>query len=65
MLITPDRKQQKMCEIGSGNLNWPRILDSCKKAKVEWYLVERDHGDLDPFESLRISLENMRAMGLN
>jgi len=65
LLITPDQKQQKMVEIGSGNLNWPRILDACKRAKVEWYLIERDAGDLDPFDSLKISLDNLRAMGLH
>ncbi|MCC7205412.1 MAG: sugar phosphate isomerase/epimerase [Phycisphaeraceae bacterium] len=63
MLITAERKQ-KMCEVGSGNLNWPRVLDAAKRAKVEWYLVERDDGDMDPFESLRISLQNLKAMGL-
>ena len=53
-----------MCEVGSGNLNWPRILDACRRAGVEWYLVERDSGDLDPFDSLKVSLDNLRAMGL-
>ena len=59
MTITRDR-EQKMCEIGDGNQNWPRILEACARAGTEWYLVERDDGDLDPFESLRISVENMR-----
>jgi len=63
MTITPGR-EQKMCEIGDGNLNWPRIIDSCGKAGVKWYLVERDRGDLDPFDSLKRSVENMREMGL-
>ena len=64
MTITADR-EHKMCEIGSGNLNWPRILEACRNAGVQWYLIERDSGDLDPFESLKISLENLRAMGVN
>jgi sugar phosphate isomerase/epimerase len=63
MTITPDR-EQKMCEVGAGNLNWPAILDACKAADVRWYLIERDNGDLDPFESLRISLENLHEMGI-
>ncbi len=63
MTVTPKR-EQKMCEVGAGNLNWPAILDACKEAGVRWYLIERDNGDLDPFESLKISLENLRAMGL-
>jgi sugar phosphate isomerase/epimerase len=63
MTITPER-QQKMCEIGSGNLNWSGIIESCRSAGVEWYLVERDAGDMDPFDSLEVSLNNMREMGL-
>jgi sugar phosphate isomerase/epimerase len=64
MTITPDRRQ-KMCEVGAGSLNWPAILDACKSAGVRWYLIERDSGDLDPFDSLRISLENLNAMGIH
>lgn len=58
------KQEQKMCEIGEGNLNWPRIIDASRKAGVQWYLVERDSGDLDPFDSLKISLDNMKTMGL-
>lgn len=59
MTITPE-KAQKMTEIGDGNLNWARILSSCRSAGVEWYLVERDNGDMDPFDSLEVSVKNMR-----
>ncbi|MEM8782684.1 MAG: sugar phosphate isomerase/epimerase [Planctomycetota bacterium] len=58
------KREHKMCEVGAGNLNWPAVLDAARAAGVEWYIVERDAGDLDPFESLRISLENCKAMGL-
>lgn len=64
MTITPER-QQKMCEVGSGNLNWPRIFQACRDVGVQWCLVERDHGDLDPFQSLEVSLRNLQEMGLN
>ena len=60
MTISSDRVQ-KFCEVGAGNLNWPRIVDACKKAGVESYMIERDDGDLDPFESLTISIANMRS----
>lgn len=63
MTITPQR-EQKMCEVGSGNLNWPAVIDAAKQSGVRWYIIERDSGDLDPFESLEISLKNMQAMGL-
>jgi len=64
MKVTPSQ-EQLMCEVGDGNLNWPGIMDVCKQAGVEWYLVERDSGELDPFESLQISYNNLKAMGLN
>jgi sugar phosphate isomerase/epimerase len=57
-------RQALMCEIGHGNLNWPAINAACADAGVEWYLVERDSGLLDPFDSLEISIRNMRDMGL-
>ena len=63
MAVTP-QAEQMMCEVGEGNLNWPGILDAARRADVQWYLVERDDGELDPFESLKISLDNMKAMGL-
>lgn len=59
------KQEQAMCEVGSGNLNWPAIIAACKKAGTQWYLVERDSGDLDPFESLKISFDQMKTMGLH
>jgi sugar phosphate isomerase/epimerase len=56
--------QQIMAEIGEGNLNWPEILTACKEANVEWYAVEQDYCQRDPFESLQISYENLKRMGL-
>lgn len=53
-----------MAEVGEGNLNWSRILESCKRAGVQWYIVEQDTCQRDPFESVAISLKNVRAMGL-
>jgi sugar phosphate isomerase/epimerase len=58
-------REQKMCEVGAGNLNWPSILEAAKAADVQWYIVERDSGDLDPFESLKISLDNLRSWGMS
>jgi len=55
--------QQVMAEIGEGNLNWPEILSACREANVEWYAVEQDVCQRDPFESLQISYQNLKAMG--
>ena len=57
--------EQTMAEIGEGNLNWPAILRACREAGVQWYAVEQDVCQRDPFESLRISYDNLRSMGLS
>jgi len=46
-----------MLEIGNGNLDWKRIVKEAKKSGCEWYIIEQDTCRIDPFESLRISLE--------
>jgi sugar phosphate isomerase/epimerase len=62
--MTMRGSEQLMAEVGEGNLNWPRILQAAKEAGVEWYLVEQDTCQRDPFESLAISLRNLKAMGV-
>jgi sugar phosphate isomerase/epimerase len=54
-----------MMEVGEGNLDWPSILAACKTAGVKWHIVEQDVCYRDPFESLEISLKNLKAMGLS
>ena len=57
---------QQMREVGEGNLNWPGILSACKKAGVEWHIIEQDNcNGADPFECLQRSLKNLQAMGLH
>jgi sugar phosphate isomerase/epimerase len=54
------------CEIGEGNLDWHEILKACDEANVEIYVVEQDepYGNRDIFESVKISFDNMKAMGI-
>lgn len=65
MIITSAR-EQRMAEVGQGNLNWPAILPACRAAGVQWYIVEQDdmYG-ADPFDCLSRSLQNLKQMGLN
>lgn len=53
-----------MAEVGEGNLNWPAILKAAKSSGVKWYIVEEDVCQRDPFESIEISLKNLKAMGV-
>ncbi len=56
--------RQTMAEIGEGNLNWPGIIEACEETRVEWYAIEQDRCLRNPFESLKISYDNLRAMGV-
>lgn len=56
---------RKMAVIGEGNLDFERILKKAEEAHTRYLLVEQDdcNGE-DPFECLRRSYQNLRAMGL-
>ena len=58
--------EQRMAEVGAGNLNFPAILRACRAAGTQWYIIEQDtcYGQ-DPFACLATSLRNARAMGLD
>lgn len=56
--------KQIMTEVGEGNLNMPGIVEAGKEVGIEWFLVEQDRCERDPFESVKISFDNLREMGL-
>jgi sugar phosphate isomerase/epimerase len=58
-------KGQVYAEVGEGNLNWPAILKACKKAKAQYCIVEQDSCQRDPFESVAMSIRNMKSWGLS
>ncbi|MCE5324657.1 sugar phosphate isomerase/epimerase [bacterium] len=47
-------------EIGSGNLNWHEIVHTAQGSGCQWYIVEQDECQHDPFESLKISFDYIR-----
>ncbi|MCY4146162.1 MAG: sugar phosphate isomerase/epimerase [Chloroflexi bacterium] len=57
-----EQAQPAMAEVGAGNMNFPAILAACRRAGVEWYAVEQDICQRDPFASLAMSFENLAAM---
>ncbi|MGY8824916.1 MAG: sugar phosphate isomerase/epimerase family protein [Candidatus Latescibacterota bacterium] len=60
-----DGSKQLFAEVGEGNLEWEAILAACRQAGIEWYIIEQDACQRDPFASLKMSLDNLRAMGLH
>jgi sugar phosphate isomerase/epimerase len=49
--------KQQLCEIGNGNLDWKKILDTAEATGVKHIVVEQDNSwiDGDPFKSLEFS----------
>ncbi len=62
-LQTTDHSETRaFTPVGTGSLDFQAIAEAAPYA--EWYIVEQDNCQGDPFESARISLENLRTMGL-
>jgi len=49
-------------EVGAGILDWPSIFKAAATGQTRWYIIEQDMCPGDPFESLRLSLENLQRM---
>lgn len=47
-------------EIGYGNLDWKKIVAAADDGGCQWYIVEQDRCDGDPFDSLKISFDYIR-----
>lgn len=50
--------------VGTGNLNWSGILKAAADIGIEYYVVEDDMGILDPFDSAKQSIDNLKKMGV-
>lgn len=50
-------------EVGAGILDWPAIFSSAEAQGVTSYIVEQDVCAGDPFDSIALSMENLRKMG--
>jgi sugar phosphate isomerase/epimerase len=53
--------QPTWCEIGRGMLNWTKIIAAAERSGCEWFMVEQDTCPGDPFESLAISFDYLKA----
>lgn len=51
-------------EVGEGNLNWPGIIEECQNQGIAWCAVEQDKTQRPPYESLALSVKNLRGFGL-
>jgi sugar phosphate isomerase/epimerase len=57
-------EEQFFAEIGEGVLDFKEIAGVAEEIGVRWLVVEQDQSRRDPFESLRISYENLTKLGI-
>jgi sugar phosphate isomerase/epimerase len=58
------KKDVQFAEIGTGSLDIPAIIDTCIDTGVQYMPIEQDTSyNLSPYESIRISVENIKKMG--
>lgn len=55
-----EKKERKMTEVGTGIINYAGIYRICAEASFEWVIIEQDDIYIDPFASIKISLENVK-----
>ena len=53
-----------MYEIGYGNLNFKKIIKTALKCGVEYFFVEQDRCQRDPFESLKMSFDYLKELNI-
>ncbi len=57
-------EERFFAEIGEGILDWKAIFAAAAEAGVEWAIVEQDNWRRPQMESAKLSLDNLKKMGL-
>ncbi|MHB8063488.1 MAG: sugar phosphate isomerase/epimerase family protein [Ruminiclostridium sp.] len=55
-----DKNEKKMTEVGTGRVNCGGLYDICRKAGFKWVVIEQDDIFIDPYESIKLSIDNTR-----
>lgn len=71
-IVTPEKisgyedlfKMVQFAEVGEGSLDFKEIIKACEESDVKYMPIEQDmtYGR-DPYESLQISMDNLKAIG--
>lgn len=52
----------RQVEVGTGLVNFVGVESIAKDAGVQWFIVEQEEYSMDPFESIQMSLENLKKL---
>ncbi len=59
-----ERVGKDFAEVGTGIMDIRGIVSAAKSAEVKWLIVEQDKCKRDPFESVKISFDNLKKMNI-
>lgn len=59
-----EQVNRHFAEVGKGNLDWTKIIDACRDSGTEIVIVEQDICKGSPFDSIKISYDNLKKFGL-
>lgn len=57
-----NKEEKEMIELGTGILDLAGIVAKAKSAGYEWVVVEQDRIKIDGYESVKLSLDNVKAL---
>tara|TARA_R100000027_G_scaffold6505_2_gene5140 strand:+ start:6372 stop:7148 length:777 start_codon:yes stop_codon:yes gene_type:complete len=57
-----EENKPEFAEIGQGNLNFPAIIEAAEQSGCEWFIVEQDRCNGDPFECLKTSFDYLKTL---
>lgn len=55
-----DKQEFKMTEVGAGVIEYSKLYDIAVENGFKWVIVEQDSIYIDPFESIKISIDNIK-----
>ena len=57
--------QGRFAPVGTGSIDFRRILAEKDRAGMKYYIVEQDrtYDGMEPMEAISISLENLKSLG--
>lgn len=61
---TDPRVPRRTVPVGTGNLNWNGIVQTCQKMGIKLYVVEQDDCIGDPFDEITQSYTALKSMGI-
>ncbi len=59
-----DSEEASFCEIGEGTIDFKEIFQLKDKYEIDWFVIEQDRGNKPALESAKISIDNLKKMGL-